>query len=75
MYSRISQLIAEVTVKTTVTAMPSPFEDLMSLEILMNEHIPRKFASRMLLVNIEATNRANGLITGAAFMRRLLVGP
>jgi hypothetical protein len=32
----------------------------MSLDIEINEHIPRKLARRMLLVNIEAKNREKG---------------
>jgi hypothetical protein len=32
----------------------------MSFDMEMNEHIPRKFASRILLVKIEAKNREKG---------------
>jgi len=36
----------------------------MSLDMEMNEHIPRKLASRMLLVKIDAKNSENGLSIG-----------
>jgi hypothetical protein len=55
-----------------VTASPRPFEDFMSFEMEIKEHIPRKLARRILLVNIDAKNRANGFSIGAAFMRQLL---
>jgi hypothetical protein len=65
-------LSAVVTVSTTVTAIPRPLEDFMSFEIEMNEHIPRKFARRMLLVKIEAKKSEKGFKIGAAFMPVLL---
>jgi len=37
--------------------MPRPFDDFISFEMEMKEHIPRKFARRMLLVNIDAKKR------------------
>jgi hypothetical protein len=49
-----------VTVSTRVTASPSPLDDLVSFDMEIKEHMPRKFASRILLVNIEANNRITG---------------
>jgi hypothetical protein len=45
---------------TTVTARPKPKELFWSLEIEMKEHIPRKLARRMLLVNMDAKSRVMG---------------
>jgi hypothetical protein len=45
----------------------------MSLEIEMNEHIPRKLAKRIVLVKIEAKNSVNGPINGAPLMPVLLL--
>jgi hypothetical protein len=39
----------------------------------MNEHIPRKFARRILLVKIDAKKSENGFKRGAAFMPVLLL--
>jgi hypothetical protein len=47
--------------------MPRPFEDFMSFDIEMNEHIPRKLARRILLVRIDAKKREKGLTAGGIF--------
>ena len=47
--------------KYKVTACPRPKEVFISLETAIKEHIPRKLASKMLLVNIAAKNITNGL--------------
>jgi hypothetical protein len=44
--------------------MPKPLEDFKSFEMEINEHIPRKFVSSMLLVKMEAKNNTNGLMFG-----------
>jgi hypothetical protein len=40
----------------------------MSFDMEIKEHIPRKFARRMLLVNMDAKKSEKGLRIGAAFM-------
>lgn len=52
-------------VNTTVTASPNPIDDLKSFEIAINEHIPKKLESNILLVNTDAKNNVIGPIVGA----------
>jgi len=56
--------MAVVIVITSVTAKPKPLEDFISFEIDINEHIPRKFVRRILLVKIDAKNNTKGFISG-----------
>jgi hypothetical protein len=56
-----------VIVNTKVTAIPNPFDAFKSLEIEMNEHIPKKRESRMLLVKTEAMRSVKGCTSGVIF--------
>lgn len=59
--------------ETITTESPKPLEDLISLEIAIKEQRPKKLVNKMLLVKIEAMNRAKGLISGDdIFMTYLL---
>jgi hypothetical protein len=65
---RTAQFAMPVITNTTVTAIPSPLDDFISLDMEMNEHIPKKFARSMLDVKIDAKNNEKGLITGLIFL-------
>jgi len=45
---------------TKVTAQPRPSEAFNVLEMAIKEHIPKKFDSKILLVNIAAMNIIKG---------------
>ncbi len=60
---RCDELIAVVNVMTKITAAPSPAAVSMRFETARNEHIPRKFASRMLLVKMAAIRIRSGEIS------------
>lgn len=53
---------------TNATALPSPDAVLYSEETEINEHIPKKFASTMLLVKSDARKITKGLIAGVLTM-------
>jgi hypothetical protein len=43
-----------------MTAMPKPLEEPMSLEMAMNEQVPKKLERRMFDVKIDANSRVIG---------------
>ena len=60
-----TQFIAVVIVRTEVTDIPRPLAESISLDIDIKLHNPKKLANKILLVSIEASNKTNGLISGA----------
>jgi hypothetical protein len=51
--------MAVVIVRTNVTAVPRPRDVLIWPEQAINEHMPKKFVSSILFVNIAAINITN----------------